>query len=120
MNGDGVPKVLLVGGDAEEQLLLFRRSGDRVQLITEVDPVLALNRVGLEDFDLVVVDPDVDNLTIAELLLNLLRDMRVPYRVLQKGNGNGKKLTDSGRYRAMMLPQDRFVESVMASLQVPA
>ena len=110
MSEDNTPKVLLVG-EADDNLA--GNVGDRLKVTVEPDPMLALNRVGLEHFDMVVVDPDIDCLRVTETFLNLLLQLRVPFRVLQSNNGNGRAMTASGRYRVRLVPRDGFAASVL-------
>jgi hypothetical protein len=107
---NNTPKVLLVDKDGDG---LVDSAGSRLLVTVESDPMLALNRVGLEDFDMVVVDPEVDCLKVTEALLDMLLRLGVPFRILQSGNGNGKAMTASGRFRMRMVPRDGFAASVL-------
>lgn len=117
-----LPKVLLIEGDDLEGAKLKFVARGRLELVIEQHPLTAINRVGLEDFDAVVVDPDVSLLPVTEKLLELLGSLRVPIMVIEKETGNSQQLSASARLRNRTLLRSRFVDSVLACLpeQVPA
>jgi PleD family two-component response regulator len=114
---DLLPRVLLIDGDDLEAAKLRFASRGKLQLTVEKHPLTAINRVGLEDFDMVVVDPDVDQLLVTEKLLGLLERLRVPIMVLEKESSDvARQLSDSARLRNRVLRQAEFVNSVLATL----
>jgi hypothetical protein len=117
-----LPKVLLIEGDDLEGAKLKCLARGRLAVTVEHHPLNAINRVGLEDFDAVVVDPDVSLLPVTEKLLELLGSLRVPVMVIEKETGNSRQLSASARLRNRTLLRSRFVDSVLACLpeQVPA
>jgi hypothetical protein len=112
-----LPKVLLVENDEREQQWLKFAAADDLDIQVADHCITGLNRVGLEDFDAVVVDPDVDSLTMVEAFLGMLQKLGAHVLVLQKGNGSAKRLVDSGRFRMNLLPKESFVVSLLADLE---
>jgi len=117
-----LPRVLVVGTSATEALDLTFLSKGFLDVTVELDPVMGVNRLGLEDFDMVVVDPDADDMSVVEVILNWLQRNKIPYVVIKHGdNGNMKRLTDSGRFRLVRSLEKRdFVDAVLQSIAVPA
>jgi hypothetical protein len=117
-----LPRVLVVGASEDEALDLAYLSKGFLEVTVEADPVLGVNRLGLEDFDMVVVDPDTDDLPVIEVVLGWLQRNKIPHVILKHGdNGNAKTLSASGRFRLLRsLEKRNFVDSVLHSIGVPA
>ena len=121
MTHSRLPRVLIVGStDIDAADLTFLSKGFLL-IEAEKSPILAVNRLGLEDWDMVVVDPDADEMTVVQSVVDSLKKMNVPFVVLRQGeNGNLKQMSDSGRFKIKSCSKREFVDSVLDLVGQPA
>ena len=78
------PKVLLIQEDEEMSKGLHDTAIGSFQVVVEQSAEHAVNRIGFEDFDLVVVDAQLDALPITTSLVDSFRRMHIPFMFFGK------------------------------------
>lgn len=109
------PRVLVVTRDAQTRASFQLDARDDLELAMESDLLLAVNRLGLEEFDALVLDPDESPPSVMEALLGLLKRLpRVKVMLLQ--TRKGQRPTIPAEIRPLMLSRNDFARSVLCGL----
>jgi hypothetical protein len=115
---DARPRVLVVTKDAHARASFQLEARNDLKLTMESDLLMAVNRLGLEEFDALVLDPDENPRSVLEALLGLLpRLPRVKVMLLQ--TKNGQRPVNFAGARPLVLSRNDFVRSVLCGLSAP-
>jgi hypothetical protein len=78
------PKVLLIAEDGQGALSPCCRGNSNLDVSVEHSAEQAINRLGFEDFDLVVLDAQMDPPDITSSIIDAFRRMHVPFMLMGK------------------------------------
>ena len=76
------PKILLIEEDEQTSEKLCVASEGFLDVAVERSAEHAVNRIGFEDFDLIVLDAQLDDLAITTRLIEVFRRMHIPFMLL--------------------------------------
>ena len=105
------PKVLLIESDEKAAEGLCFAAEGFFDMAVECSAEQAVNRIGFEDFDLVVLDAQLDNLLITTKVIESFRRLHIPFMLL------GKKLPGMNGYPVLSKRDGKyFVDKVSGLL----
>ena len=101
------PKILLVEEDKAVSEDLCRRAQDELTVEVEESPEQAVDRMGFEDFDLVVMDSENQSALLTSAAINIFGRLRVPFLLFGR-----KPAGLNGAPVLARADKDKFVQAV--------